>query len=298
VLTSERVRTIISASGKASGGFRRWHGREVTTAPRPRTVPTADVTAVRVGDTVTVNLAVHDPSLIAVSIEYKEKEGIDAGDTLDGAWNTWTGGTGTPGADEDLARTHNLTVQGGLGGEFLWRVGYRSPGGVTKYISDSFTPQNLEEEEKVVAVDFLVMIHTKGSGAIAYSTAGNYAYPTEIDEGGVEWRGTVQPIPVGSEITALRARMASLADDAAPVSNAFISLVVVDAGDLQSVIAGALTWDTEGASWKEDATVGHVVAEEEAFHLLVNFQHQETLEDERFYRAEITYSTPAYRFNL
>lgn len=249
-------------------------------------------------------LNVYDPSLVVTALEYRAKEGLDLGDTLDATWQTaWSGGagTGTPGTDEVLARSHELTVQGGLGAEFLWRVAITDRDGVTRYISDSFSPQNLESEEKVIAVDYLVMVHRRGNpsdtaGDIAQSTS--YAYPTETDVGGVVWLGTVQPLPVGAEITKFRARMASLSVSGVPIRNCFIRLVVVDAADLRTQISSTLLWQEEGASWKEDTTIGHVVQEEEAFHVWADFQLQDTVEDQRFYKAEITYLTPAYRFNL
>lgn len=108
-------RTILTVSGKPSGGYERWHRveRKTTTV---RAAPSVGLQVSQTGSTGSMDLTISDPDLTITNVQFAEKTDAGSYGALATTWDRTTGLVGidrelTRGEDITLAAKHNVSVR-------------------------------------------------------------------------------------------------------------------------------------------------------------------------------------------
>lgn len=147
--------TVFAYSAAAGGGLESTESVKDRDKRAGQWAPKIFVKEVRAAEVSTITIDVEDPFLTVTAIEYKKRDGVAGGDTLDPAWLTaWTSTTGTIGVNATLQRVIDVPVEAGLEGELQWRLQFTDPEGNTQTVGDSFKVVNLEEVAKTLRIPF------------------------------------------------------------------------------------------------------------------------------------------------
>jgi len=246
--------------GLANGG-----GRESTESVKVRYTrpgefkPEVFVKEVRAAAISTVTLDVEDTFLRVTAIEYKKRDGVAGGESIDGSWLTaWTSSTGTISSASTLQRVINIPVADGTEGELQWRVKYTDVNGNVQTFGDSFTVVNLAEVSGEIIVPWTTLqceIGSQfGSPYQPYTLLYKKGYATGTDSGYALNHATVI-LPPGVTLT----KLTQVGYREETTNYLIANFISNDFSGGSRVLVGTVINDTTGWQAKE-LTLSHVVS--------------------------------------
>ncbi len=249
--------------------------------------PSVFVKEVRTAGVSVVTIDVADPFLIVTAIEYKKRDGVAGGDTLDASWLTaWTSTVGTIGASSTLQRVINVPVEAGLEGELQFRVQFTDPEGNTQTIGDSFKVVNLEEADGSVVVPFTSVIMATETTDFLVTAAG-YLRPGSVTT--ITFLGTFLFPPgvtwTGIEITGYIETGSDRCD---------VNTYRVNPLDVAGSILNTVDLSTTGAWSTKTDTVSETINEDAIYYFHIVLESTSLAVDARFRGIKCVYTRPAY----
>lgn len=256
-------------------------------------VPQVFVNEVRGGTTAVVTVDVEDNFLAVTAIEYKKRDAVEGGDTLDATWQTaWTSTVGTIGVNETLQRVINVTSDEGLEGELQWRVQYTDANGTTQTIGDSFKIVNMEETEGTIVIPYGSMVERVNStfDGEREITSG-WLMPGNLDSNEQFHAGVV--FPPGVTITDIE--MTAYRNTTSPDSVVMNFETTDKASSGASTNLGTLTHSTTG--WQTvTSSISETVGVDDVYWLHLVMRSDVSLSDSRYRVFKATYTRPAYKY--
>lgn len=255
--------------------------------------PEIFVKEVRGSTTSVVTIDVEDTQLRVTAIEYKKRDGVEGGDTLDASFQTaWTSTVGTIGTDETLQRVIDVPVDAGLEGELQWRVQWTDAYGNTQTDGDSFKVVNLEASTGSVMVSFADVVVKDESATFAVQFLGGYIEPN-VTATQVLLIGSLL-FPPGVTLTGIElvGYRNAIGDQCA------VSLYrIANTSTSNSIQSAVATHDTTG--WQvKTATTSHVVDADTIYFFQVFLNSQTSNADARFRGFKVNYDRPSYEKTL
>ena len=281
------VKVVGANSAAALGGVRSGQLLKVTDRP-----PEIFVKEVRSTGTSTITIDVEDPELVVTAVEYKQRAGIEGGDTLDSTWRTnWTSSTGTPGTNVTLQRVFDVPVDPGLEGELQWRVQFTDVDGTTQTIGNSFKVVNLEEEEGSVVVPFTAVQLELTTNNGFYNRSSGYLHNSGT-AAPTNYSGTIV-MPPNVKMTS--AELVGYRNGTSDVCRVIIKKIANTSSSTATSLV-TITHDTTG--WQaKSGTLSETVDEDTTYFFELLLDPVATPTFARFRSLKVIYGRPAYRYS-
>ena len=252
-------------------------------------IPNVAVREVRTAETSVVTIDVEDLDLRITAVEYKKRDGVEGGDTLDATWQTaWTASTGTAGADTALQRVINVPSAAGLEGELQWRVQYTDIDGTVHTVSDSFKIVNMEATTVEIVLPYTAVVIQSGTGI--HTTVSGYLVPDGLDA--TFCQGAII-LPAG--VTIEEVKLVGYRETGSDEMTVTLNKVADGASAGTQIVS--LSISTNG-SWSvvTNSAISELIVADTAYYLMIKFDAVSVVLDTRFRAFKITYGRPAYQY--
>ena len=282
--------TVFAYSETGGGGFESAESVKVRDKRAGQFAPQIFVKEVRSAEVSTITIDVEDTFLNVSAIEFKKRDGVAGGDTLDATWQTgWTSTVGTIGVNATLQRVIDVPVEAGLEGELQWRVQFTDPEGNTQTVGDSFKVVNLEETVGSILVPYPNLLPQNDTENYQVDTPGGYLRGDGL--GAVNFVGAFL-FPPGVTVTDVE--LIGYREGGA--GEVRVELYKVAPTDAAATAIVTVTHDTTG--WQAKAGVlSEEVDPDKTYYFHLRLNPVAAAADTRFRGLRMDYTRPSYEFS-